>query len=137
MYHGCCGTKDRVLDIIRAQKSISGSEIAKQLGLSRQAVNRHIHAQMEQGLIYKAGSTREAEFRTGTGDRARKESLQPNARRIVGYAFTEMLNNTIEHSQSQECDINLETGPRGHLRFREEALSRDRSCFFHQPALAP
>lgn len=43
--------------------------------------------------------------------------LSPSAYRIVGYAFTEMLNNAIDHSQSRDAQIRLACG-QGILEFQ-------------------
>ncbi len=40
-----------------------------------------------------------------------KRALRPNVLAILRYAFTEMLNNAIEHSQSDRCTIQVLVGP--------------------------
>ncbi len=40
-----------------------------------------------------------------------KRALRPNVLAIMRYAFTEMLNNAIEHSQSDRCVIQIVVGP--------------------------
>jgi anti-sigma regulatory factor (Ser/Thr protein kinase)/biotin operon repressor len=40
------------------------------------------------------------------------KSVSPNAHRILTYAFTEMLNNAIEHSHAEECAVEATLGPR-------------------------
>ena len=39
-----------------------------------------------------------------------KRALRPNVLAIMGYAFTEMLNNAIEHSQADRCTIRVTLG---------------------------
>jgi anti-sigma regulatory factor (Ser/Thr protein kinase)/biotin operon repressor len=40
------------------------------------------------------------------------KSVTPNAHRILAYAFTEMLNNAIEHSHAEECAVEVTLSPR-------------------------
>ncbi|MBI2870391.1 MAG: DUF4325 domain-containing protein [Candidatus Omnitrophica bacterium] len=53
----------------------------------------------------------EADLRMGL-----KRSLSPAAYQIAGYAFTEMLNNAIDHSRSRHVTVRLECG-QGHFEF--------------------
>ena len=40
-----------------------------------------------------------------------RRALRPNVLAIMRYAFTEMLNNVIEHSESDRCTIRVVVGP--------------------------
>jgi len=128
------GTRDRILDNIRKRGEMTGPELSELLGLSRQAVNKHLRALIQEGKVVKVGVTRGAIYRhaprKGAPAERRlrktyalkgleedgvfqessrtlglKSSLNRSAREILYYAFTEMLNNAIEHSESGECDV--------------------------------
>ncbi len=129
------GTADRVLEMIRRKPGISGAEIARQLGITRQAVNRHVSRLLEERSVAKTGTTRAAGYAVTTAaeslipprrftreyriagleeDRSFEEvslflsldaQLSPSALTIFRYAFTEMLNNAIDHSAAETCSV--------------------------------
>lgn len=102
--------------------------LSKELGISRQTITAHLKTLVERGLLTRKGSTRGATYqwpdkkeKAGSpsslvlvkqtkgleedrvlGEVDRKIGLKSlaseNVRSIFGYAFTEMLNNAIEHS---------------------------------------
>lgn len=123
-------TKVRIFEIIRNNKKITGSEIARQLGITRQAVNKHIKTLLKTGLVFKGGNTRDSFYTTDSEepglnkmikrrfttkvDGLREDQFFEKTDRIMGirnhlrenvynifhYIFTEMVNNVIDHSQS-------------------------------------
>ncbi|NOZ79297.1 MAG: DUF4325 domain-containing protein [Acidobacteria bacterium] len=128
-------TTERILAYLSAHRSASGGELRTYLGISRQALNVHLRRLIESGKIVKTGSTRMARY--GLASQmppprtiARRMSLEgldesvaydtfatllnlgpalrPNVAAIVRYAFTEMLNNAIEHSGADECHVTFE-----------------------------
>lgn len=127
------GNRDLILESILERGQMTGPELAELLGVSRQAVNKHLRALILDGKVAKHGVTRGAVYRPagrdepterrrrGTyplkgleEDRVFLESsrslglrsvLSENAWEILSYAFTEMLNNAIEHSRSEKCDV--------------------------------
>ncbi|MGA1865675.1 MAG: HTH domain-containing protein, partial [bacterium] len=126
------GTIDKVLKYLKGKKAASGKEIADFLGISRQAVNKHLKALIGNGEIIKEGVTRGSvykiagktipEKRLGKSYILKgleedsifnelelflnlKRYLRENVLDIVRYAFTELLNNAIEHSYSKIGDI--------------------------------
>lgn len=134
------GTKDRILHLIRSQKAVTGKELAGLLGISRQAINKHLQELVSGGAVEKEGVTRGVVYRLRQGkrvqtrrqhrktyvlkgleeDRVLDESnrilrlqshLNPSAWEILSYSFTEMLNNAIEHSESKACDVSLTVDP--------------------------
>jgi len=134
------GTRDRILEHIQEQGKMTGAELTELLGISRQAVHKHLRSLIRDGKVVKEGSTRAAVYRppgrraAPTEERRRKSyplkgleedrvfvessrsldlrsRLSENAWEIVNYAFTEMLNNAIEHSGSGKCDIVLAVDP--------------------------
>ena len=131
-------TKDAVIAHLRRNGPSSGAEIASAIGISRQAVNRWLRALVEERAVRKVGETRGARYHllgaqedavrpkkyertlnlTGLSeDRVFEEvsivlslvsNMQDNALAVLRYAFTEVLNNAIEHSGSDTCHVNVE-----------------------------
>jgi biotin operon repressor len=122
--------KRKILAYLSRRKSASGGELRAHLGLSRQALNIHLRRLVEDGKVIRTGATRGARYAVpGRApapavvsrrlpirgldeglvweDLAARLNLQralsPNVEAIVRYAFTEMLNNAIEHSGSEHC----------------------------------
>jgi biotin operon repressor/anti-sigma regulatory factor (Ser/Thr protein kinase) len=134
--------KARILQTLKARGALSGAQIAGALGLSRQAAHRHLVRLMDQALLSRTGRTRGVLYRLpdsrgplpettqfrrkyridGLMEDAAlaevnlrlplKKSLSGAAYRIFAYAFTEMLNNAIEHSHSPTCSVDVELAPR-------------------------
>ncbi len=131
-------TKEKILDFIKDKGSAGGQELADRFGISRQAANRHIKVLLNEGRIIKEGVTKGARYKTKdsagavTATRAfmktyslgnleehevfRKvsavlnleASMSPPAYAIFRHAFTEMLNNAIDHSGSEKCLVRVE-----------------------------
>jgi biotin operon repressor/anti-sigma regulatory factor (Ser/Thr protein kinase) len=131
-------TRDRILNIIREQEPVSGKAIAESIGITRQAVNKHIQELLQAGLISISGRTRGALYHVPKNgipevwskslrrtysleglaeDRVfseislllgLKKALTANCLEIIRYAFTELLNNAIEHSGSKRCAIRVD-----------------------------
>jgi anti-sigma regulatory factor (Ser/Thr protein kinase) len=98
-------------------------------GISRQAVNRHIHKLIENGMIIAEGSTRQRKYRlkpfiderfhfTVTSDlqedvvwrdyiRPYLNKIPQNVLNICHYGITEMVNNVIDHSGGTRMSIHL------------------------------
>lgn len=143
-------TRDRILELLADGEARSASELAGLIGLSRQAVSRHLAGLIAAGRVLKAGVTRGARFRlSAPGERGIAErrfskrvglrgleedlvfreiaalldlrrQLNPAAFSIAGYAFTEILNNAIDHSRSSDCKLEFITGPqRTHFTVRD------------------
>lgn len=55
-------TKEKILHYLRTHEPSSGSALAEQLGISRQAVNKHLRVLVDQGALVKAGKTRGAVY---------------------------------------------------------------------------
>jgi anti-sigma regulatory factor (Ser/Thr protein kinase) len=101
----------------------------KRFGISRQAVNRHIHKLIEDGVIIAEGSTRQRKYRlkpfiderfhfTVTDDleedvvwrdyiRPYLKNISQNVLDICHYGITEMVNNVIDHSGGTIMSIHL------------------------------
>ncbi len=131
-------TKREILAFLSEHGPASGAELRRRLGISRQATNVHVRGLIEAGRIVKTGSTRGARYSLATGplpgqSRRRdlrlkgldeslvydelatllnlKSELRSNVETIVRYAFTEMLNNAIEHSNSERALVTMTLGP--------------------------
>jgi anti-sigma regulatory factor (Ser/Thr protein kinase) len=131
--------KRQILEFLGDRSSATGAELIGFLGISRQALHVHLRPLIESGRVVKIGSTRAARY--ALASRAPSPSivtrdlrldgleehhvyaevaailnlqreLPKNAGELVQYAFTEMLNNAIEHSEAKRCDVRfrLDTG---------------------------
>jgi biotin operon repressor/anti-sigma regulatory factor (Ser/Thr protein kinase) len=133
-------TRSRILRYLRERKTVTGTDLASQLGISRQAVNKHLKALVREGEVVKRGVTRGATYalagrgdawqshqsiRRRFGSRGLEEdrvfrdlsnllslerALSPRAMAILRYGFTEILNNAIDHSKSSHCTVELTVG---------------------------
>ena len=128
------GTVDNILKYIKRSKGCSGADLARHLKISRQAVNKHLKQLVSIGKISKAGNTRAAIYSFKKSKKAFQQfkkavqlkeiqedkvyqdiSLLLNLRKvlaanvfeIVNYAFTELLNNAIDHSKSNRGKIEM------------------------------
>lgn len=126
--------KRRILAHLSRRKSAAGGELRSHLGISRQALSVHVRSLVEAGKVVRSGTARGARYtlpsrapaaavvsralRTRGLDEARvwdelaaslnlRRALRPNVEAIVHYAFTEMLNNAIEHSEADRCAVRL------------------------------
>jgi len=131
--------KRAILARLARRRSASGGELRERLGISRQALSVHLRALIDAGKVVRTGTTRGARYTlarrapppavvsrtlpTRGLDEARvwddvaarlnlRRALRSNVEAIVHYAFTEMLNNAIEHSESDRCAVRfgLEAG---------------------------
>lgn len=130
------------MDFIREKEPVSGNAIAGHLGITRQAVNKHIQEFLRAGSIGMSGRTRGALYyipKNGASDvwsksmrriysldglaedrvfseisllLDLKKALTANSFEIIRYAFTELLNNAIEHSGSNRCTITMDINHR-------------------------
>ena len=129
-------TKEKILRNIETKQSSTGKELTELLGISRQAVNKHLKELIQNGRVIKGGTTKGAVYRPAAAkggvvparrftktyllagleeDRVFQEQATIlNLKSQLGkpawdtayYAFTEMLNNAIEHSESEQCSVN-------------------------------
>jgi len=124
-------TRDAIRQFVEKNGSATGPQLAKHLGISRQAVSLQLRPLITAGDIFKTGSTRAARYFGGDAApdtrRIKREfsltgleesrvyedlvvvlnlsRLHANVEAILHYAFTEMLNNAIDHSMSDRCVI--------------------------------
>lgn len=127
--------KRAILAYLAKHRSSPGRALREHLGVTRQALNVHLRELIRSGKAAKSGSTRGARYslarrppasvvqgrdlplrgldESAAYDRLStslnlRTHLERNVEAIVHYAFTEMLNNAVEHSQAD----------RGLVRFR-------------------
>jgi biotin operon repressor/anti-sigma regulatory factor (Ser/Thr protein kinase) len=125
-------TEDIIMQYIIDKKCVPGRELSSLLGISRQALNRHLKTLIQKGSIVMEGNTRGARYSlSGSGfvplrfkkqyaiqgleehvvlgeitlSLQLKKWLKKNVLQIIKYAFSEMLNNAIEHSNSDMCNV--------------------------------
>lgn len=127
----------RIKEFLKSQKRASATEIARHFGFTRQYASQILRIMVSTGELVKFGSTRAAfytlaEFIDKLGPSAIKRRLankgikehevfeslvsafpafrttQENVQSIVHYAFSEILNNAIEHSRSKNIEVAME-----------------------------
>jgi len=126
--------KEKIMALVKEKKALSGVQLSEILGISRQAVNRHLKQLILNGSLIKEGVTRGAVYKTPTSGKNIKafrknfplkgleedkvfrqidlvlnltRLISPKAYENVRYSFTEMLNNAIDHSKSEKCRIEV------------------------------
>ncbi len=140
-YTSVMKTIEMIMKYLKDNKSASGTEIADHLGISRQAVNKHLKSLVKDRKIHKEGNTKAAKYFPSSGKLKKvnlktfkkiyeivnlkedtifleintilnlKRNLRQNIFEIIQYAFTEILNNAIDHSQSDKCLIEVKIDP--------------------------
>jgi anti-sigma regulatory factor (Ser/Thr protein kinase) len=128
-------TTQKILALIKKSKGgVTADSLEKELGFSRQYIVRLLNRLMSQGEIHRRGKTRAAKYyageanneinhielikeRQGLSEYAVFEEvirrmqlnnqLNKNCLTIFDYAFTEMLNNAIDHSYSKKVWVNV------------------------------
>jgi anti-sigma regulatory factor (Ser/Thr protein kinase) len=117
-------------------KPMSAGVVARSLGVSRQMAHRILSRLVDDGILVRSGAGRSVSYRDSGGlpfvrrypraviaeDRVFGEvsaacravnTLAKPARSILQYAFTEILNNAIEHSRGREIELRIEEAPDG------------------------
>ena len=130
-------TRDQITEYLKQHGSAGSQELSAAIGISRQALNLHLRALIDAGVLTKTGSTRNAryhcasqqpiegsftaQYRSDGLDEHRvyerlalslnlKPLLKSNVESVAHYAFTEMLNNAIDHSDSEKISVKSELG---------------------------
>lgn len=136
--------KEKILQTIQEKKKIKAIDLAKSLDFSRQYITLILNELIDEGKIIRGGLTNRAFYVTAENaaylgkiltkiypnknlqehivlDEIEHQavflrSLPENIRSIFTYAFTEMLNNAIEHSRSGKIKIEVSQAQE-HLAF--------------------
>ena len=135
-------TRETIRAYIEQNGSATSRELAEHLGITRQAVSLHLRKLLADAAIFKTGSTRAARYfprEAALPERRIRRDLDlegldesdvyedvaitltlsrlpDNVESIVHYAFTEMLNNAIDHSMADQCTVEM-TLDTTHLTF--------------------
>jgi anti-sigma regulatory factor (Ser/Thr protein kinase) len=119
--------RQQALELIAADGRRVGTRLAQACGLSRQVANGHLQGLVRDGLISAEGTTLAREYRLKSMEVERRyprdglqedvvwrELVSPvvvrlaqNVRDIWHYAATEMINNAIDHSGSQDVQVRV------------------------------
>jgi anti-sigma regulatory factor (Ser/Thr protein kinase) len=126
--------RDRLLGYLEKHSPASGPDLCRHLAITRQALSQRLRPLIASGAVVKAGTTRAARYYLAThapaanqvvrsvqlrgADESRtyeeiaarlnlRTSLRPNVESIVRYAFTELLNNAIEHSHADTAQLRV------------------------------
>jgi anti-sigma regulatory factor (Ser/Thr protein kinase) len=116
--------------LLLTQGSLSSGEVAKSAGLTRQAVHRYLRQKVASGELMREGKGRSVRYRPRkvafNAHLKREEGLAEdrvwdearaafprlgefkNAANALAHAFTEMLNNAIDHSASPTIDVSMD-----------------------------
>ncbi len=131
-------TKSKILEIASKETKFKTSDVVKSLrgNVSRQFISYEINNLVKQGILVKGGSTKNSFYTLPSnaivlGTKFHKrltnkdlkehevfdklqhqttfiENLRENVYSILAYAFSEMLNNAIEHSESKYIEVSVE-----------------------------
>ncbi|MDP2691491.1 MAG: DUF4325 domain-containing protein [bacterium] len=135
--------KQHIFDILKKNGRIDSQEIARSLGVSRVYASKLISELVHEGQVFQIGKTKgsfyvltsershffDMQFHKTFNNTALKEDevygkiqhlihdyLKKNVESILSYAFTEMLNNAIEHSRSSKVTVDF-TANRAEISF--------------------
>jgi DNA-binding MarR family transcriptional regulator len=124
--------RSAILDYINENGSTGSRALTEHFSITRQAVNIHLRALIDEGKLIKTGSTRNARYHVSKTPEIKQEfaavfqaegldenhvyqrlslslnfsnSLRDSVESIANYAFTEMLNNVIDHSDSHRTRV--------------------------------
>lgn len=130
-------TKEKIIELLKIHKKLTSRQLCEKLGITRQALNKHIKKLIESGVVIKQGNTKGTVYIFSEGKKCSKpykkvtrrfeitglseadvfgqfaalleleELLRKNVYDIIEYSFTEILNNAIEHSNSSICDVEM------------------------------
>ena len=127
-------TSEKITQLLSSTKSVTGKELTESLGISRQALNKHIQKLIKSGTIVKEGVTKGVSYRLVSQVSEPQETayqhrfdlpqleedkafsqiafrlnlnreLRANVFEIFRYAFMEILNNAIDHSKSAKATV--------------------------------
>jgi anti-sigma regulatory factor (Ser/Thr protein kinase) len=116
-------------ELFTSREHVSSGEVAVAAGVTRQAAHHHLRAMVDAGQLARVGAGRGARYTMRSRlsrqcdlagleeDRVWKADIEsllhldahifdnPHLKPVLSYAFTEMLNNAIDHSQGKQARI--------------------------------
>lgn len=119
---------DHIRGLLSRRSAVSAGEVAEAAGITRQAAHYHLSHMVEAGELFLRGAGRGAHYVVATAfartypiaglqeDTVWREvinatpeldALPVNVRSILAYAFTEMMNNAIDHSRGENADVRV------------------------------
>jgi len=131
-------TRQSIIEFIERHGSSGSRELCSDLGISRQALNVHLNQLIDAGRIVRTGATRNTRYQLEKRvvrpepyraalpmknlDEARAYErlasslnlgrvLDPPAKTLFEYVFTEMLNNAVDHSESVRVKVSAALEP--------------------------
>ena len=69
-------TKEKILALVKEKKGLSGVQLSVVLGISRQAVNKHLKPLLQNGSLIKTGVTRGAIYKIATAGKKPKTTFK-------------------------------------------------------------
>ena len=120
--------REYILDSVEAHPQHIARMTSERFGISRSAVSKHLRSLIEGGFLEASGSTSARRYSLRRildeswrfkvdeieEDRVWRENVRPHLQElpknifdICYYGFTEMLNNVIDHSESEEALVHL------------------------------
>ncbi len=130
---------ERIIEFLSQHPSATGKDLREHLGITRQALSVHLRRLVAAGEVVRSGNTRgavyslasrrpEVRLKRSLSLRGLDEGeayelvaaslnlgsqLVDHVEAILRYAFTEMLNNAIDHSGAETCQIELALDRKG------------------------
>lgn len=122
---------ERILALARERGAVTNREAVASLRISRQAVHRHLEELVKAGRLRVEGAGRSVRYLPTDRSWSKKyrltslaedevwrevdasevvRDLGANARQILGYAITEIVNNAIDHSGGKTVEVVVERG---------------------------
>lgn len=125
---------NRLFAYLERHSPATGPELCRYLGITRQALSQRLSPLIASGAVVKSGTTRGARYFIAKSAPAAREAarvielrgadesrvydemaarlrlaseLRPNVASIVRYAFTEMLNNAVDHSHAARASVSF------------------------------
>jgi anti-sigma regulatory factor (Ser/Thr protein kinase) len=130
--------KDTIRHLAGSPYGVSSAEIREVTGLTRQAIHYHVRELVARGELYSSGRGRAVRYHAnivfhetfetaGLQEhlvwRQMEESvpaikiLPPEAKGVAQYVLTEMVNNAIDHSQSESVEVDVSVSHLGYIPF--------------------
>jgi anti-sigma regulatory factor (Ser/Thr protein kinase)/biotin operon repressor len=137
---------DVIVDLFCDKETISSSDLAKELNVSRQAAHKHLRRLVERGELERVGAGRGSRYRRPrqarqqqfhyetsgleedrVWDEVRRDTAAigafgEKAQEILQYAVTELVNNVIDHSGADQVRVDVEGDEQVALTISDEGV---------------